>query len=309
MSELSTATAVAAVEKSKNPTMKDLIQAQRPAIEAQLAGVVNTDAFVRAALSSISASPELQMADPKTVLGAIMLAAQLKLEIGPALGQFYLTPRKDHGKQICLPILGFRGMIELSYRSGRVEKVETFLIREGDKFDHGANSERGRFFDWSPADYDEDREWTGVVAMAKIKSAGTVWAYLPKDKVLARRPSYWQSTPWKTDEESMSRKTGIRALAPYLPMSTDLGRALEADEQKVESIAGVHDLVVTRDDQPSLEQVAADVAEHRAKLDPTDYDDARLVGGKVVSKEANEIARRMALDPADPDFIAPEADQ
>lgn len=253
MSALSEATAVAAVEQKKNPTMRDLVQAQQAAIEVQLAGALNSGAFVRAALSTIAGSPGLQQADPRTVLGGIMLAAQLKLEIGPALGYFYLTPRKEKGNQICLPIIGYQGYIELAYRSGRIEKIETFLIREGDKFDHGANSERGRFFDWVPADYDETRAWSGVVAMAKIKGAGTVWAYLPREKVLARRPHYWdKGTPWQTNEEEMARKTGIRALAPYLPKSTELARAIEADENKVESIAGVHDLVVSREDTDTI---------------------------------------------------------
>lgn len=267
MTDLATKIATKQVEQRTAPTMRDLIQAQQAAIETQLAGAINSAAFVRAAISAISSSPQLQQADPKTVLGGIMLAAQLKLEIGPALGHFYLTPRKEKGNQICLPIIGYQGYIELAYRSGRIEKIETFLIREGDKFDHGANSERGRFFDWNPADYDEVREWTGVVAMAKIKGAGTVWAYLPKDKVIARRPHYWESTPWKTNEEEMARKTGIRALAPYLPKSTDLGRAIEADEQKVESIAGVHELVVTRDDGPHEEHETAP-----RELDPADPD-------------------------------------
>lgn len=249
---LATKIATKQVAQKTAPTIRDLIQAQQPAIEAQLAGALNSGAFVRAAISAISQSSDLQQATPSSVLGGIMLAAQLKLEIGPALGHFYLTPRKEKGVQICLPIIGYQGYIELAYRSGRIEKIETFLIRDGDKFDHGANSERGRFFDWNPADYDETRTWTGVVAMAKIKGAGTVWAYLPREKVIARRPHYWESTPWKTNEEEMARKTGIRALAPYLPKSTDLGRAIEADEQKVESIAGIHELVVTRDDPETI---------------------------------------------------------
>lgn len=275
MSTLSTAAATKAVEKQTNPTMRDLIQAQQPAIEAQLAGAINSGAFVRAALSVVAQSPGLEQADPRTVLGGIMLAAQLKLEIGPALGHFYLTPRKQGGKQICLPIIGYQGYIELAYRSGRIEKIETFLIREGDKFDHGANSERGRFFDWSPADYDEKRDWTGVVATAKLRGAGTVWAYLPKEKVLARRPSYWENGPWKSDEEAMVRKTAVRALAPYLPKSTDLGRAIEADEQRVEHIAGVHDLVVT----------------HEA------------------SDAVSVVADSAPADPAHPDFVAAEVDR
>jgi recombination protein RecT len=249
MSDLSGKIATKQVAQKSNPTIRDLVQAQQAAIETQLAGALNSAAFVRAAISTIASSPKLQQATPQSVLGGIMLAAQLKLEIGPALGHFYLTPRMDHGQQICLPIIGYQGYIELAYRSGRIEKIETFLVRNGDKFDHGANSDRGRFFDWSPADYDETRTWTGVVAMAKIVGAGTVWAYLPREKVLARRPRGWEKgTPWQTNEEEMARKTGIRALAPYLPKSTELAKAIEADEQKVESIAGVHDLVVTRDE-------------------------------------------------------------
>lgn len=237
------------VATNKNPTVRDLLAKQRPAIEMQLAGAMNTDAFVRAVLSSINSSPQLQDADPTTLLGSVMLAAQLKLEIGPALGHFYLTPRKDHGKQICLPIIGYKGFIELAYRSGRVGKIETFLVREGDQFTHGANSERGRFFDWTPLDYEETRDWSGAIVTAHINGASNVvWAYMPRAKVLSRRPSYWESTPWKTNEEEMARKTMVREIAAYLPMSTDMGKALAADEQKVQHIQGVTELQVTRED-------------------------------------------------------------
>src|SRR5690606_27068803 len=145
----------------------DLIRAQQKAIETQLAGAVDSGAFVRAAISEIKRSPELQNADAASVLGSIMLAAQLKLEIGPALGQFWLTPRKVDGQQTCLPIVGYQGFIELAYRTGRVEKVEAFLVRQGDEFRIAANSERGQFFDWVPVDLDEKREKVGVVAVVK----------------------------------------------------------------------------------------------------------------------------------------------
>lgn len=259
-SNLVQAAAQKAVERKSNPTIKDWITANRTSIERHLAGAIDPAAFVQQAMTSIANSSDLQNATPSSVLGAVMLAAQLRLEIGPALGHFYLTPRKDHGTQICLPIIGYQGFVELAYRSGRVEKVESFLVREGDTFTHGANSERGRFFDWVPADYDDDRPWTGVVAMAKIHNGGTVWAYLPKAKVLARRPSFWKSTPWATNEEQMARKTGVRALAPYMPKSTELGRALQADEQKVESLTGMQELVVTRVQDEQDEQADDDSA-------------------------------------------------
>lgn len=268
MTDLATRIATKQAEQATAPTMRDLVQKQQSAIEAQLAGALNSGAFVRAAISEISKSSDLQQATPASVLGSIMLAAQLKLEIGPALGHFYLTPRKEKGVQICLPIIGYQGLIELAYRSGRVLKIETFVVRKGDLFEYGANSERGRYFDWKPADFDQTREWTDIVVTAQIAGGGVVWETLPKEKVLERRPSYWQSTPWKTNEEEMARKTLVREVAPYLPKSTEFGLAVQVTRQveeqgaRVESIAGVHDLVVTREDE----------AQPGRELDPADPD-------------------------------------
>lgn len=240
-------------QRNDRPTVRSLIQAQAPAIEKQLAGAINSGAFIRAALSVVMSNRDLQEAEPTTLLGAIMLAAQLRLEIGGGLGQFYLTPRRDHGQKVCVPIIGYQGYIELAYRSGRVDKVESLVVRQGDQFTYGANSERGRFFDWQPAAGGESREPLGVVAMAKIRGAEVnLWEFLTAEEVEARRPSNWQRTPWATNPTPMWRKTGVRGLAPYLPKSTDLGRALEADEQRVTHVGG--DLVVTRADDDAADE-------------------------------------------------------
>lgn len=247
MTDLSTAAAAA----KQNPTMKDLVEAQMPAIERQLGGAMNSDAFVRAVLSEITKSPQLMQADPKTLLGGVMLAAQLRLEIGAGLGEFYLTPRKERGQQICLPIIGYQGLIKLALRSEFVTNVQAFLVRRGDDFTYGANAERGMFYDWVPQDFEETREWVGVVATAKMRTGGTTWVYLTRTQVMERRPSYWASTPWNTNEDEMVKKTAVRALAKYLPKSTDLGRALDADEAKVQTLRGLDEVEVTRiDDEP-----------------------------------------------------------
>ena len=263
----------AAVAVKKNPTMKELVEAQLPAIERQLGGAMNSEAFVRAVLSEITKQPKLMTADPKTVLGGIMLAAQLRLEIGSGLGEFYLTPRQDHGRDICLPIIGFQGFVKLALRSEFVTNVQAFIVREGDDFHYGANSERGMFYDWTPLDMEETRPWTHVVSTARMKAGGTTFAYLTRDQVIARRPSYWKSTPWATHPDEMAKKSAVRALAKYLPKSTDLGRALEADEQKVQQLKGLDEVEVTRlDDEPEtvvvqenpLERTPEELAEDQA---------------------------------------------
>ena len=215
---------------------------------------MNSDAFVRAVLSEITKQPKLMSADPKTVLGGVMLAAQLRLEIGSGLGEFYLTPRREKGNDICLPIIGFQGMIKLALRSEFVTNVEAFMIREGDDFTFGASSDRGgMFYEWTPRDFEDNRPWIGVVASARMaRGTAPSWVYLTKEQVYARRPHYWdKGTPWQTHEEEMAKKTAVRALAKYLPKSTDLGRALEADEQKVQHLKGMDEVQITRvDDEP-----------------------------------------------------------
>lgn len=241
-----------AAQAKSNPTMKDLVEAQRGAIERQLGGAMNSDAFVRAVLSEITKQPKLMQADPKTVLGGVMLAAQLKLEIGSGLGEFYLTPRREKGRDVCLPIIGYQGYVKLVLRSDMVLNVEAFLVREGDDFTYGASSDRGMFYDWQPRDFDEDRPWIGVVASARMKGGGTTWVYLTRGQVMARRPHYWdKGTPWQTHEEEMSKKTAVRALVKFLPKSTDLGQAIEADENKASQVSGLDEVQISQvDDEP-----------------------------------------------------------
>lgn len=258
--------AAAALAKTQ-PTMRDLIEAQRPAIERQLAGAMDTDAFVRTVLSELTKTPALAGADPKTVLGGVMLAAQLRLEIGSALGELYLTPRKEKGRDICLPVIGFQGLVKLALRSEFVTNVQAFLVRSGDQFTYGANAERGMFYDWQPLDFEEAREWVGVVATARMKTGGTTWVYLTRGQVESRRPAYWESTPWKSHPEEMAKKTAVRALAKYLPKSTDLGRAIEADEQKVQHVKGVDEVQVVRvDDEITVEELDPAHPDYKAEV-------------------------------------------
>lgn len=256
MSDLSQA----AVAVKQNPTVRDLVEAQKPAIERQLAGAMNSDAFVRAVLTEIQKSPTLAQADPATLLGGVMLAAQLKLEIGSGMGEFWLTPRKDKGRQVCLPIIGYQGYIKLALRSSLVTTVQAFIVREGDEFTYGANAERGMFYEWIPRDFEETRPAIGVVATAKMRAGGTTWVYLTAEQILKRRPSYWESTPWKTDTDEMWKKTAVRALAKYLPKSTDLGRAIEADEQQVQHVKGLDEVQVTRLEDAAVEAEVVEVS-------------------------------------------------
>lgn len=228
-------------------TVDTLLRAMTPEFAKVLPATLPPDTFVRLALTEVRSNPELATCSQASFLGALMTAARLNLEPGGPLGQFYLTTRNnkvrgrgdepDRWEKQVVPIIGYRGLRDLALRSGKVVSIQSFIVREGDEFRYGSNETRGFWHEWIPADTDEDqseRDWKGVLTIAQLAGSGKpVWRYLTKNAVLARknRGAAGDKGPWKTDEEAMVRKTGIRAIVTDLPSSSIMQMAVQADEQ------------------------------------------------------------------------------
>jgi len=223
MSEIETAT------QPRRATAYELIEGMRPQFERALPAELPADRFLRLALNELRVSPQLAQCSASSLLGALMRAAQLGLEPGGPLGHFWLTPRrlKDQGWAV-VPVVGYRGLITLAYRSGQVADIDAVLIREGDIYREGASKERGHWFEWEPLivdgdDYDETaRPVVGVLAMARLTTGGSLFKRLKLREIEARknRGSAGDKGPWSTDYEAMVLKTGVRALAPLVPQSS-----------------------------------------------------------------------------------------
>src|SRR5205085_8852924 len=133
-------------------------------------------------------------------------------------------------------ILGYRGMVELAYRSGQVQRVEANVVRDGDSFEWRQGSRA--FLDFQASGPPEDRDWLAVYALARLKSGGTPFTVLfPEDVERRRKRSHAASSefsPWNTDTEQMWEKSAVRDLQRFLPQTPALALALEADEQPAE---------------------------------------------------------------------------
>jgi recombination protein RecT len=220
-------------------TAVDLVESMAGQFARTLPKDFAVEKFVRDAITELRQTPELQMCTPDSLLGAFMTAARLGLEVGGLLGEFYLTPRSvknrstgQQEKQV-VPIIGYKGLLELARRSGRVGAVGAELIREGDTFRRGYDSTRGgKFTQWEPLDYEDRREVIGVLAWAEV-GTGVQDRFLPISAVMDRkaRGAAGDRGPWATDRDAMIRKTGFRALVTELPQSTALALARQVDEQ------------------------------------------------------------------------------
>jgi recombination protein RecT len=222
---------VAATPKQRS--VLDLIERNKPELEKLLGNTLTVEQFKTAAMTYLRMQPKLWECNPYSVVGGLRLGAQLGLSLGP-LGHFYLVPFKGEATFI----LGYKGMVELAYRSGKLRRIEANIVREGDSFAfrHGTRA----FLDFTPSGEPAQGDRVCVYCMAELTTGGRPFTVLYPDQVesrMRRSASHTLPTsPWQTDTDAMWRKSAVRALQPWLPQTAQLATADLRDEAVVDAI-------------------------------------------------------------------------
>lgn len=209
-----------------------------PAVKQQMALALpkhmTADRLARIALTEVRKVPALARCDQASFLGAIMQCASLGLEPGGALGHAYLLPFENRKKGITEVqfIVGYRGMIDLARRSGQIISIEARTVHQADKF-HVALG-LSPTLEHEPAWEADDRgPLRFVYAVAKLHGGGVQFEVMSRgeiEKVRAQSKA-GQSGPWVSHFDEMAKKTVIRRLFKYLPVSIEIARAVGLDEQ------------------------------------------------------------------------------
>jgi recombination protein RecT len=205
-------------------SVKALLNASKDAIASRLPRHLTADRMLKVALTSINKTPKLLSCTRESLMMSIMQAAELGLEPGGALGEGYLIP---YGNQ-CQFIPGYRGLIALARRSGQIISLEAHVVHTKDAFtcQLGLNPSLEHTPAWEEVDPGALRF---VYAVAKLKDGGTQFEVMSKVQVdnIRARSKASSSGPWVTDYEEMARKTVVRRLFKYLPVSVEMAQALE----------------------------------------------------------------------------------
>jgi recombination protein RecT len=202
------------------------LQLKKNAIRSRLPSHMRDrcDRMVQVAVAAAVKNPAILRCTQESIMLSVMQAAELGLEPGGALGEGYLVP---YG-QTCQFIPGYRGLISLARRSGQISSIEAHAVYAMDDFDfaHGLDS----FLTHKPYMGDEDRgPLRAVYAIAKLVGGGKQYEVMTKGDVeqIRKRSKAGSNGPWVTDFSEMARKTVIRRLFKYLPVSVEMARALE----------------------------------------------------------------------------------
>lgn len=220
-------------KRTKPKTIQDYINDMAPGIKAALPSVMTPERFTRIALSAVSGNKKLAECDPGSFLGAMMTAAQLGLEPNTPLGQAYLIP---YGKQ-CQFQLGYKGLIDLAYRSGQVSIVQAHTVYSNDKFEYELGLEPK--LKHTPATGDRG-DPTHYYAMFRTKDGGYGFSVMSAAEVLSHAKKYsktFGNGPWQTNFDEMAKKTVLKRALKYAPLKSDFVRALSNDETVKDTLA------------------------------------------------------------------------
>lgn len=248
--------------EDKPKTIGDYIEQMAPAMAEALPKHMDIERLTRMALTTIRTTPQLKEADVPSLLGAIMQSAQLGLEPGP-LGQCYLLPFRNNRKGITEVqfIIGYKGMIELARRSGHISTIYAHAVHENDEFEYAL----GLHADLKHVPTDSERgEFKGAYAVAHFKDGGYQFEYMPKAEIEKRKgrskAASSKYSPWATDYEEMAKKTVVRHMWKYLPISVEMQNVVTQDEgtgKDIKDITPGEDSFVVVD-YPQIEDGAAD---------------------------------------------------
>lgn len=213
-------------------TMQQYIKSMEGEIKKALPSVITPERFTRIVLSAISVNPKLAECTPSSFLGAMMTSAQLGLEVNTPLGQAYVLPYQNKGTLEAQFQLGYKGLIDLAYRSGEVEVIQAHVVYANDEFE----CEYGLVpkLTHKPADANRG-EPVKVYAVFKTKSGGYGFEVMSMEDVRKHAAKYSKAyksdySPWKTNFEEMAKKTVLKRVLKYAPLKSDFVKAAVQDE-------------------------------------------------------------------------------
>lgn len=212
-------------------TMQAYIKRMEGEIKKALPSVLTPDRFTRIVLSALSTNPKLQETTPESFLGAMMTAAQLGMEPNTPLGQAYLLPYYNSKKRCleCQFQLGYKGLIDLAYRSGEVSTIQAHVVCEHDKFSYAYGLEPQ--LEHVPAMGDRGSP-THVYAVFRTKDGGYSFGVMSIDDVRRHAQRYsksFENGPWQTNFEEMAKKTVLKRVLKYAPLKSDFVRGVSQD--------------------------------------------------------------------------------
>lgn len=224
-------------------SVKTFFESQKSTLAAVLPKHVSPDRMLKIALGALRTTPKLMECTVESLMGAVVQCSQLGLEPNTPLGHAYLIPfekKKKQGNQWVTDkvetqiVIGYKGLIDLARRSGQVVSIAAHSVHENDRFEYAYGLDEK--LEHKPAMSNRGRV-IAFYAVAKLVGGGHAFEVMSAEQVNEIRDASQnfkfardkEKTVWGQHYEEMGRKTVLRRLFKYLPVSIELANASTLD--------------------------------------------------------------------------------
>ncbi len=277
-------------QQAGSATVKKFFEANKATLTALLPKHFDAERMLKLALGALRTTPKLAGASLSSLLGSVVTCAQLGLEPNTPLGHAYLLPFEKREKlgdqwvtvetQVTV-IIGYKGMLDLARRSGQIVSIAAHEVCEQDefRFAYGLDEELVH----RPAMTDRG-SIIGFYSVAKLVGGGYSFEFMSTDEVNHIRDKAAEKNrakkgsngrpiitgPWADNYVEMGRKTALRRLFKYLPISIEsLSFANAIDGNAVASAAPLEEVAfeMSQRDETTVDHETGEITQPPAQLE------------------------------------------
>ena len=189
------------------------------------------DSYITSVLQVVSSNSLLVDVNAESITGAVFTACALNLPLNNNLGLAYIVPFKGSAQLQ----IGYKGFLHLAQRTGQIKSINAIAVFDTDT----EESVRARLTSLIPrktegaiigytARLETITGFEAIVTMTKEELEQHAYKYSQTYKAAKNKGQNY--SVWHQNFDAMAKKTVIKALMKYCPMSVELQRAIESDQ-------------------------------------------------------------------------------
>ncbi|MBS3742590.1 MAG: recombinase RecT, partial [Candidatus Cloacimonetes bacterium] len=203
-------------------TVREMLPEFKKAIGDEL----KANRFVRTAITELKQNPKLMKCSQMSLLGALMQVAQYKLQVGYGA---YVIPYYNRKKNVSEAQFQFsyKGLIDLFYRHQKTKSVNARVVYENDQFEFEYGTDKYLKHRPTFSNRGDIKYFYAVAILQGTKE----FAVMTKQEIDEWREMYAKSSDvWDRFYIQMAKKTVLKNLIKFLPLSIDQQEIIQADE-------------------------------------------------------------------------------
>ena len=198
------------------------------------------DSYITSVMQVLASNSMLAGVNADSITGAVFTACAMNLPLNNNLGLAYIVPFKGAAQLQ----VGYKGYLQLAQRTGQIESINAIAVYDTDT----EESVLSRLTSLIPKKVTGNvigytarlKTVTGFVAVVTMTS-DELWehAYKYSQTYKSAQNQGKNYSVWHQNFDAMAKKTVLKALMKYCPMSVELQAAIESDQGVINQDGGI----------------------------------------------------------------------